>query len=111
MHMAVKHFKYFLEGRAFKIVTDQKSITRAILSPGDNLSPRQSRYIDFIAQYSTDIIYIPGSKNVVADCLSRIQCNALFEELPPISCHEIAAKQRDDESITNLVNSTSTSLT
>ena len=40
--MAVKHFKYFLEGRSFKIVTDQKSITRAILAPSTNLSPRQS---------------------------------------------------------------------
>ena len=44
MYMAVKHFKYFLEGRSFKIVTDQKSITRAILAPSTNLSPHQSRY-------------------------------------------------------------------
>ena len=28
MYMAVKHFKYFLEGRSFKVVTDQRSITR-----------------------------------------------------------------------------------
>ena len=54
--MAVKHLKYFLEGRKFKIVTDQRSLTHAILSKSDNLSPRQSRYIDFIAQYSTDIV-------------------------------------------------------
>ena len=93
MYMAVKHFKYFLEGRSFKIVTDHKSITRVILEPSTNLSPRQSRYIDFIAQYSTDVIYISGSKNVVADCLSRTQCNALFEELPPVSLHHKAVKQ------------------
>ena len=105
MYMAVKHFKYFLEGHSFKIVTDQKSITRAILAPSTNLSPRQSRYIDFIAQYSTDVNYISGSKNVVADCLSRTQCNALFEELPPVSLHEMAAKQQADASISNLMNS------
>ena len=40
IHMAVKHFKYFLEGRKFKIVTDQRSLTHAILSKSDNLSPR-----------------------------------------------------------------------
>ena len=76
--MAVKHFKYFLEGQKFKIVTDQQSLTHAILSKSDNLFPRQSRYINFIAQYSTDIVYIPGSTNVVADCLSRTQCNQCF---------------------------------
>ena len=107
MYMAVKHFKYFLEGRSFKIVTDQKSITRAILAPSTNLSPHQSRYIDFIAQYFTDVIYISGSKNVVADWLSRTQCNALFEELPPVSLHEMAAKQQADASISNLMNSDS----
>ena len=92
MYMAVKQFKYFLEGCLFKIVTDQKSITRAIVAPSTNLLPCQSRYIDFIVQYSTDIIYISGSKNVIADCLSRTQCNPLFEELPLVSLHDMAVK-------------------
>ena len=43
MYMAVKHFKYFLEGRSFKIVTDQKSTNRAILALSTNLSQRQSK--------------------------------------------------------------------
>ena len=77
--MAVKHFKYFLEVRKFKIVTDQQSLTHAILSKSDNLSPRQSRYIGFVAQCCTDITNITGSTNVVADSLSRTQSNALFE--------------------------------
>ena len=110
MYMAVKHFKYFLEERSFKIVTDQKSITRAILAPSTNLSPRQSRYIDFIAQFSTDLIYISGSKNVVADCLSRTQCNALFEKLPPVSLQEMAAKQQAHASMSYLINSDTTTL-
>ena len=58
MDMSVKPFKCFLEGRLFKIVTDQKSITSPILAHSTNLLPRQRRYIDFMAQYSTDIIYI-----------------------------------------------------
>ena len=68
--MAVKHFKYFLEGQNFKIVTDQRSLTHAILSKSDKLSPRQSRYIGFIAQYSTHIVYIPGSTYVVSPIVS-----------------------------------------
>ena len=72
--MAVKHYKYFLKGRKFKIVADQQSLTHAILWKSDNLSPRQSRYIDFTAQYSINIVYIPGFTNIVANCLSRTQC-------------------------------------
>ena len=110
IHMAVKHFKYFLEGRKFKIVTDQRSLTNAILSKSDNLSPRQSRYIDFIAQYSTDIVYIPGSTNVVADCLSRTQCNALFESIPPISMIELATAQQNDSDLLKFLNSENSKL-
>ena len=72
--------------------------------------PRQSRYIDFIAQYSVDIIYISGLKNIVADCLSRTQCNALFEELPPVSLHKMVVKQQADASISNLMNSDTSTL-
>ena len=99
VHMAIKHFRYFLEGRKFTIVTDQKSISQVILSNSKNLSPRQCRYIDFISQYSTDIIHIPGSNNVVSDCLSRTQCNALFTDLSPVSNHEIAVEQGRDSSL------------
>jgi len=85
-------------------VTDQHSLTQAILCQSNNLSSRQCRYIDFIAQYSTDIIYIPGSTNVVADCLSRTECNALFETIPPISMHEIAIEQEKDANLHQFLN-------
>ena len=104
IYLAVKHF---LEGR---IVTDQRSITQAILSESNNLSPRQCRYVDFIAQYSTDIVYIPGSTNVVADCPSRTQCNALFETIPPISIEELSIEQQNDVALQDLLNSATSSL-
>ena len=49
MYMTMKHFKYFLEGRSLKIVTDQNSMIRVILVHSTNLSSRQSRYFNFIA--------------------------------------------------------------
>ena len=58
---------------------------------------------------STDVIHISGSKNVVANCLSWTQCNALFEELPPVSLHDMAVKQAD-ASIFNLMNSDTNAL-
>ena len=97
--MDVKHFKYFLEGRKFKIVTDQQSLTHAILSKSDTLSPKQSRCIDFITQYSTNIVY------VVANCLSRTQCRVLFESIPSISMIELATAQHNDSDLLNFLNS------
>ena len=82
-----------MEGRKFKIATDQRRLTHASFSKSDNLCPKQSGYIDFIAQYLTDIAYIPGSTNIVADCFSRTQCNALFESFTPISMIELAVVQ------------------
>ncbi|KAI5742425.1 hypothetical protein M8J77_007124 [Diaphorina citri] len=38
----------------------------------EKCSPRQFRHLDFIAQFSTDIQYVPGGQNVVADALSRV---------------------------------------
>ncbi|GFX34522.1 transposon Ty3-I Gag-Pol polyprotein [Trichonephila clavipes] len=38
----------------------------------DNSTPRQIRYLEFISQFTTDIRYIAGSDNVVADTFSRI---------------------------------------
>ncbi|GFU27667.1 hypothetical protein TNCV_3349711 [Trichonephila clavipes] len=35
-------------------------------------SPRQIRQLDFISQFTTNIVHIPGSDNIAADILSRV---------------------------------------
>ena len=67
---AVKHFRYFLEGRQFSIYTDHKPLTYAFRSSTDR-SPRQERQLSFISEFSTDIHHISGMENVVPDTLSR----------------------------------------
>ena len=69
LYLAVKHFRCSLEGRAFVIFTDHKPLIGAIASDGDR-SPRQTRHLSFVAEYSTDIRHVSGSANVVADALS-----------------------------------------
>jgi hypothetical protein len=39
----------------------------------DKCSPRQFRHLDYIGQFTTDIRYIRGQDNNVADALSRIE--------------------------------------
>ena len=46
----------------------------------------------------------------MADCLSRIQCNALFETIPPVSMLQIATEQQKDSNLCNVLNNANSSL-
>ena len=70
-YAAVKHFRHFLEGRPFTIFTDHKPLTTVLSSHSDR-SPRQTRHLSFISEFTSDIRHIKGKFNVVADALSRI---------------------------------------
>lgn len=60
--LSVKHFRYMLEGREFQILTDHKPLIYAF-GKTKELSPRNQRTLEFIAQFSTNIVYIPGEEN------------------------------------------------
>lgn len=70
IYCAIKHFRYFVEGRNFTIMTDHKPLTTALSSKSER-SPRQARQLDYISQFTSDIQYVKGINNVVADTLSR----------------------------------------
>ena len=100
IYLAIKHFRHFVEGRTFHILTDHKPLTYALPSVSDRHSPRQIRHLGFISQFTTDIRYIKGSYNSVADALSRIDIHAtsLFQ-LPNIDFKEIAEAQKSDPTL------------
>ena len=110
MYLAVRHFRYFIEGRVCHIYTDHKPLTFAF-STNTVRSPRQTRHLSFIAEFTTDVRHIPGKTNVVADLLSRVR---LEEELPSrsplstidavthidsINYNEMARSQVDDHQV------------
>ena len=68
---AVRHFRHMLEGRAFTIYTDQQALIPALHKKSDPLTQRQTYQLSCIAEMSTDIRYIQGKSNFVADALSR----------------------------------------
>ena len=76
VYLSIKHFRHFVEGRDFHIRTDQKPLTFAMGTRPDRQSPRQSRQLDFISQFTSDIRYVKGSENTAADALSRITINS-----------------------------------
>ena len=68
---ATRHFRPMLEGRPFIIFTDHQSLVPAMAKKSDPLTARQTYQLSCIAEFSTDIRYIEGKANVVADALSR----------------------------------------
>lgn len=70
IYAAIKHFRYFVEGRQFIVFTDHKPLTFAIRSKTER-SPRQTNHLEYITQFTNDIRHVSGKNNVVADYLSR----------------------------------------
>ena len=71
VYLGIRHFRHYLEGRDFPIFTDHRPLTFAMAKSSEPLSHRQSRHLEYISQYSTDLWHVAGADNAVADALSR----------------------------------------
>lgn len=104
---AVKHFQHYLECRRFSIHTDHKPLIYAFQQKSDKVSDRQLRQLEYISQYTTEILHVKGEDNIVADALSRVEAI----NMPTILTAEtIADAQRDDRELADLIATPSTSL-
>lgn len=112
-HNAVKYFRHHLQSRPFVLYTDHKPLTFAFHQNPDKASPRQLRHLDLIAQYTTDIRYIKGSENIIADLLSRIEHSSPTtesDEVTVIDYEAIAKDQRIDPDFQPMQNSSALDL-
>ena len=71
VYSTIRHFRHNLEGRYFFVNTDHKPLTFVMSSVTERPSLRQTRQLAFIAKFTTDIRYVKGERNFVADALSR----------------------------------------
>lgn len=69
---SIKHFDYWLDGRRFIVYSDHQPLSRALDRNSPRSSKRQAERLNFISQFDTEIIHIPGQDNNVGDALSRI---------------------------------------
>ncbi|KAK3529708.1 hypothetical protein QTP70_034700 [Hemibagrus guttatus] len=70
--LALEEWRHWLEGakHPFTVLTDHKNLE--YLRAAKRLNPRQARWALFFTRFKFAISYLPGSKNVKADALSRI---------------------------------------
>lgn len=103
IYLAIKHFRYFVEGREFTIYTDHKPLTTALLTKTER-SPRQTRHLDYVSQFTADIQHIQGKDNVISDALSRV-CVDENSVISPVSLNiqDLAQEQSKDEELQKLL--------
>ncbi|GFT87582.1 transposon Tf2-6 polyprotein [Trichonephila clavipes] len=100
IYSAIRHFRYMLEARDFTVFTDHKPLTYAFRQKSDKCSPRQIRQLDFISQFTTNIVHIPGSDNIAADVLSRVSA-ITFQSQIDYDC--ITETQQTDQELHTLI--------
>ena len=71
VYATIRHFRHNLKGRYFFVNTDHKPLTFVMSSVIERPLLRQTRQLAFIAEFTTDIRYVKGETNFVADALSR----------------------------------------
>ena len=106
--LSIKHFKHFLDGSHFTVMTDHKPLLRArhMKDP----SPRQWRIIEYLDQFDFTIEFIKGEDNVVADLLSRpcsnqdLQVSTVEINFVEFTKESLKEEQRKDQTLSTLKN-------
>uniref|UniRef100_A0A5S6Q1K7 RNA-directed DNA polymerase n=1 Tax=Trichuris muris TaxID=70415 RepID=A0A5S6Q1K7_TRIMR len=95
-YLAVRHFRHWLEGRNFFILTDHKPLVYAIRHASSRHNPREIRHLDFITSFTSDVRHIKGTDNQVADALSRVYVNSLSSTVDTLDVRRLAQAQVAD---------------
>jgi cleavage and polyadenylation specificity factor subunit 1 len=72
IHESIKYFRHLVGARNFVIKTDHKPLVFAFQQRPEKASPRQLRHLNYISLFSTTILHIKGTENIVADAFSRL---------------------------------------
>ena len=109
VYATIKYFRHNLEGRKFFVNTDHKPLTFIMSSVTERASLRQTRHLAFIAEFTTDIRYVKGETNFVADVLSRPSVSVIDNGLA-INYKDLSIDQVQDAEFTRLRHSTSSTM-
>lgn len=107
IYAVIKHFHTQLKARCFTVCTDHKPLIFAFTKTAKNVPPRRQRHLNFILQYTTDIQYVKGFKNIPVDTLSRVEAVTIPSAVPH---KDPATAPKKDSKLRQLLQSTSTRL-
>lgn len=69
--LAIEHFRHYVEGTKFKVVTDARSLLWLFTIGVESGNSKLLRWALKIQSYDIELQYRKGKQNITADCLSR----------------------------------------
>ena len=89
---AMEKFHHFLHGNHFLLETDQKPLETILSRSLNQATTRLQRILIRTFPYNFSVHYLPGLKNQLADCLSRVGGLQDFIKLPKLSIYQITSQ-------------------
>lgn len=104
IYLSVQYFRNMVEAQQLVIFTDHKPLCYAFKKLAScKETPRRTRQLLFISEFTTDIRHLSGTENIPADALSRIHIDTI--SCPTVlDFAEIARRQLNDKQLTELMN-------
>ena len=101
-YKGIRHFRDMLEGRNFTLYTDHQSLVPSLYKKTDPQTIKQQYQLSYIAEYTSDIRYVQGKANLVADALSRPSepnstISSVTQVTPQSSTHEQGRKSQSGQ--------------
>ena len=88
----MEKFHHFLCGDRFILETDQKPLETRLARSLNQATPRLQRILTRTMSYNFTVHYLPGLKNQLADCLSRVGGLQDSIKLPKLSVYQITSQ-------------------
>ena len=85
-------FYHFLYGNNFILETDQKPLETILARSLNQATPRLQRILIRTMPYNFTVHYLPGLKNQLADCLSRVGGLQDSIKLPKLNVYQITSQ-------------------
>ena len=100
LYLAVEHFRHYFEGNSDTILyCDHEPLVKAFYSSNQRDNARECCHLSEIASFCTNLRFIKGCDNIVADALSCIEINSIFQCAAKIDWHALAKAQRNDNEL------------